>query len=152
MQYKWHTLPTWLIVWSKPNKIRNMMTVFSFCDKLDCLFNYEFSFVVWRKCKPCPSGKQTSFVCGSDNRTYSSACRLDYHNCVHNSLIKVNCKGFCPCKGKLDSSLPSFWIINFVNFSVEDEFLERSIYKFFCVKEKNSFPKVLRKKNNSSIE
>ncbi|XP_055312590.1 proteoglycan Cow [Sitodiplosis mosellana] len=51
-----------------------------------------------KKCKPCPSGKQTSFVCGSDNRTYSSGCRLDYHNCVHNSPIKVNCKGFCPCK------------------------------------------------------
>lgn len=52
-----------------------------------------------KKCRTCPNTKQ-SFVCGADNRTYSSACRLDYHNCVHNSMIKVSCKGFCPCKGE----------------------------------------------------
>ncbi|XP_058467357.1 proteoglycan Cow isoform X2 [Malaya genurostris] len=49
------------------------------------------------KCKPCPVVKPT-FLCGSDNRTYSSLCRMDYHNCIHGSLIKVSCKGFCPCK------------------------------------------------------
>ncbi|XP_055524695.1 proteoglycan Cow isoform X2 [Wyeomyia smithii] len=52
-------------------------------------------------CKPCPVVKPT-FLCGSDNRTYSSLCRLDYHNCIHGSVIKVSCKGFCPCK---DSSV-----------------------------------------------
>ncbi|KAL1381053.1 hypothetical protein pipiens_013743 [Culex pipiens pipiens] len=50
-------------------------------------------------CKPCPVVKPT-FMCGSDNRTYSSLCRLEYHNCIHGSLVKVNCKGFCPCKGE----------------------------------------------------
>lgn len=48
-------------------------------------------------CKPCPVVKPT-FLCGSDNRTYSSLCRLDYHNCIHHSSIRVMCKGFCPCK------------------------------------------------------
>ncbi|KFB43316.1 AGAP003400-PA-like protein [Anopheles sinensis] len=50
-------------------------------------------------CKPCPVVKPT-FLCGSDNRTYSSLCRLEYHNCIHVSEVKVSCKGFCPCKGK----------------------------------------------------
>uniref|UniRef100_A0AAG5CTP2 Proteoglycan Cow n=1 Tax=Anopheles atroparvus TaxID=41427 RepID=A0AAG5CTP2_ANOAO len=48
-------------------------------------------------CKPCPVVKPT-FLCGSDNRTYSSLCRLEYHNCIHVSEVKVSCKGFCPCK------------------------------------------------------
>lgn len=49
-------------------------------------------------CKPCPVVKPT-FLCGADNRTYSSLCRLDYHNCIHQTSIRVTCKGFCPCKG-----------------------------------------------------
>ncbi|XP_018321809.1 proteoglycan Cow [Agrilus planipennis] len=48
-------------------------------------------------CKPCPVVKPT-FLCGVDNRTYSSLCRLEYHNCIHQTAIKVVCKGFCPCK------------------------------------------------------
>ncbi|XP_058061606.1 proteoglycan Cow isoform X2 [Anopheles bellator] len=48
-------------------------------------------------CKPCPVVKPT-FLCGNDNRTYSSLCRLEYHNCIHASEVKVKCKGFCPCK------------------------------------------------------
>ncbi|XP_022179453.1 proteoglycan Cow isoform X1 [Myzus persicae] len=53
------------------------------------------------RCNPCPVMKPT-FLCGSDNRTYSSLCRLDYHNCLHTTNIKVNCKGFCPCKEQED--------------------------------------------------
>ncbi|KAL3278370.1 hypothetical protein HHI36_013699 [Cryptolaemus montrouzieri] len=48
-------------------------------------------------CKPCPVVKPT-FLCGTDNRTYSSLCRLDYHNCIHHTTIQLGCKGFCPCK------------------------------------------------------
>ncbi|KRT78256.1 HLH domain-containing protein [Oryctes borbonicus] len=48
-------------------------------------------------CNACPVAKP-SFLCGSDNRTYSSWCRLDYHNCIHHTSIQVSCKGFCPCK------------------------------------------------------
>lgn len=48
-------------------------------------------------CKPCPVVKPI-FLCGADNRTYSSLCRLDYHNCIHHTSIRVACKGFCPCK------------------------------------------------------
>ncbi|XP_037026728.1 proteoglycan Cow isoform X2 [Bradysia coprophila] len=55
-------------------------------------------------CKPCPVTKP-SFLCGVDNRTYSSVCRLDYHNCIHGTAIKVLCKGFCPCKDRKDSNL-----------------------------------------------
>ncbi|EAA07303.6 AGAP003400-PA [Anopheles gambiae str. PEST] len=50
-------------------------------------------------CKPCPVVKPT-YLCGSDNWTYSSLCRLEYHNCIHTTEVKVNCMGFCPCKGK----------------------------------------------------
>ncbi|XP_059621084.1 proteoglycan Cow [Phlebotomus argentipes] len=52
-------------------------------------------------CKLCPVTKPT-FMCGSDNRTYSSLCRLDYHNCIHATAIKVACKGFCPCRDTND--------------------------------------------------
>ncbi|CAG2059203.1 unnamed protein product [Timema podura] len=51
----------------------------------------------FRRCTPCPVVKPT-FLCGTDNRTYSSLCRLDYHNCIHQTAIRVSCKGFCPCK------------------------------------------------------
>ncbi|XP_036224667.2 proteoglycan Cow isoform X1 [Bactrocera oleae] len=52
-------------------------------------------------CKPCPVAKPT-FLCGADNRTYSSLCRLDYHNCIHSTTIRIACKGFCPCKENMD--------------------------------------------------
>lgn len=52
-------------------------------------------------CKPCPVAKPT-FLCGADNRTYSSLCRLDYHNCIHSTSIRIACKGFCPCKDPSD--------------------------------------------------
>ncbi|XP_004530080.1 proteoglycan Cow isoform X3 [Ceratitis capitata] len=52
-------------------------------------------------CKPCPVAKPT-FLCGADNRTYSSLCRLDYHNCIHSTSIRIACKGFCPCKENAD--------------------------------------------------
>ncbi|XP_042901447.1 proteoglycan Cow [Parasteatoda tepidariorum] len=48
-------------------------------------------------CIPCPVLKP-DFVCGSDNHTYSSVCRLEFRNCMHKVSVKVNCKGFCPCK------------------------------------------------------
>ncbi|CAH0605666.1 unnamed protein product [Chrysodeixis includens] len=41
-----------------------------------------------------------SFLCGSDNRTYSSLCRLDLHNCVRRGArpVRLACRGFCPCR------------------------------------------------------
>ncbi|KAL1500946.1 hypothetical protein ABEB36_006360 [Hypothenemus hampei] len=57
-----------------------------------------------KACRACPVIKPT-FLCGSDNRTYSSLCRLDYHNCIHQTIIKVSCKGFCPCKDTSDQKL-----------------------------------------------
>ncbi|CAH1967410.1 unnamed protein product [Acanthoscelides obtectus] len=55
-------------------------------------------------CKACPVVKPV-FLCGSDNRTYSSLCRLDYHNCIHHTSIRVVCKGFCPCKDNNDDRI-----------------------------------------------
>ncbi|KZC08962.1 Testican-2 [Dufourea novaeangliae] len=49
------------------------------------------------KCQECPVVKPT-FLCGSDNRTYSSPCRLEYHNCIHHTSVRIACKGFCSCK------------------------------------------------------
>lgn len=48
-------------------------------------------------CRPCPVVKPV-FLCGADNRTYSSLCRLQYHNCIHHTHVSIGCKGFCPCK------------------------------------------------------
>ena len=50
-------------------------------------------------CNPCPVIKP-EFICGSDNATYSSVCRLDFHNCVHKTDVKLECTGFCPCRRK----------------------------------------------------
>lgn len=66
-------------------------------------FNVEFcsdELFKFSNCKPCPVSKPL-FLCGSDNKTYSSFCRLDYHNCLHDTQIKVSCKGFCPCQGNI---------------------------------------------------
>lgn len=49
------------------------------------------------ECKVCPSVARTNFYCATDNFTYSSLCRLRFHNCVHDLDVKVLCKGFCPC-------------------------------------------------------
>lgn len=49
-----------------------------------------------KKCTPCPVIKPT-YICGTDNNTYSSLCRLEYANCMHDSDVKLACKGFCPC-------------------------------------------------------
>ncbi|XP_044011138.1 proteoglycan Cow isoform X1 [Aphidius gifuensis] len=53
------------------------------------------------KCQECPVVKP-NFLCGIDNRTYSSPCRLDYHNCIHHTSVHIACIGFCPCKGGSD--------------------------------------------------
>lgn len=77
-------------------------------EKLICEpFQYDkwnFSPVKSSNCKPCPVDKPM-FLCGSDNKTYSSLCRLDYHNCLHETKIKVSCEGFCPCNGELGGGL-----------------------------------------------
>lgn len=52
------------------------------------------------RCQECPVVKP-NFLCGIDNRTYSSPCRLDYHNCIHHTSVHIACIGFCPCKGKI---------------------------------------------------
>ena len=52
--------------------------------------------MVYRKCTPCPVVKP-NYICGTDNTTYSSLCKLDYANCMHDSNTQVACKGFCPC-------------------------------------------------------
>jgi len=49
-----------------------------------------------KQCPSCPVVRPT-FLCGSDNRTYSSLCRLHYHNCIHDAVVRIACKGFCPC-------------------------------------------------------
>lgn len=62
-------------------------------------------------CPPCPStnseyghsskfshqNHQNQVICGSDNASYSSSCRLDFHNCVHGTEVRFACFGFCPC-------------------------------------------------------
>lgn len=51
------------------------------------------------RCVGCGGAARAAFLCGSDNRTYSSLCRLDLHNCVHRALppVRLACRGFCPC-------------------------------------------------------
>lgn len=49
------------------------------------------------KCPPCSVFK-ADYICGTDNQTYSSECRLQYHNCRQRVSVQISCKGFCPCK------------------------------------------------------
>ncbi|KAG4072900.1 hypothetical protein HA402_006580 [Bradysia odoriphaga] len=76
----------------------DFVTLFPLITQINC------NDFINSSCKPCPVTKP-SFLCGVDNRTYSSVCRLDYHNCIHGTAIKVLCKGFCPCKDRMDSNL-----------------------------------------------
>lgn len=52
------------------------------------------------RCVGCGARGRADFLCGSDNRTYSSLCRLDLHNCVRRPLrpVRLVCRGFCPCR------------------------------------------------------
>lgn len=58
----------------------------------------ESTYESQNPCIPCPVLKP-EFVCGSDNHTYSSVCRMEFRNCMHKVSVTVTCKGFCPCKG-----------------------------------------------------
>ncbi|KAL6431968.1 hypothetical protein ACFW04_007418 [Cataglyphis niger] len=67
--------------------------------------NFHDTYIViiqkrFSQCQECPVVKPT-FLCGNDNRTYSSPCRLEYHNCIHHTSVHIACKGFCPCKVKI---------------------------------------------------
>lgn len=55
---------------------------------------YNHSRIV--QCPSCPIGRG-HLLCGSNNITYSSMCRLEFHNCIHNSNVKFSCFGYCPC-------------------------------------------------------
>lgn len=85
----------------------------------------------FRRCKTCPIVKPV-FLCGSDNRTYSSLCRLDYHNCLHRSHVKITCKGFCPCKGENLSRSNRFLLIILLLYLLPSDSLVCSshIYSF----------------------
>lgn len=61
------------------------------------LLNFQI-ILLSARCKPCSSVK-ASFLCGTDNHTYSSICRLNYYNCVQSLDVRKVCNGFCPCKG-----------------------------------------------------
>ncbi|KAF9799100.1 hypothetical protein SFRURICE_008610 [Spodoptera frugiperda] len=52
-----------------------------------------------KRCVGCGGRARAQFLCGSDNRTYSSLCRLDLHNCVRRGArpVRLACRGFCPC-------------------------------------------------------
>ncbi|KAJ2952261.1 hypothetical protein O0L34_g4538 [Tuta absoluta] len=55
------------------------------------------------RCVGCGGASRGAFLCGSDNRTYSSLCRLDLHNCVRRPAppVTMACRGFCPCPAPL---------------------------------------------------
>ncbi|KAG5673696.1 hypothetical protein PVAND_003719 [Polypedilum vanderplanki] len=51
-----------------------------------------------RICERCPDANLVvSFICGNDDKTYSSLCQLDYQNCLRGTNVKISCTGFCPC-------------------------------------------------------
>ncbi|XP_061710702.1 proteoglycan Cow [Cydia pomonella] len=59
-----------------------------------------------QRCVGCGSVPRAQFLCGSDNRTYSSLCRLDLHNCVRRPAppVALACRGFCPCRRRAQDS------------------------------------------------
>ncbi|CAG4914309.1 unnamed protein product [Colias eurytheme] len=60
------------------------------------------------RCVGCAGASRAMFLCGSDNRTYSSLCRLDLHNCVHRPRppVRLACAGFCPCERAAPAPAP----------------------------------------------
>lgn len=114
-------------------------------------FAFFFSILLFndRSCKPCPV-VSPSFLCGSDNHTYSSYCRLDYHNCIHEANVKIACKGFCPCRGNwvikfqfLFCYFYSLFLFHNFIYSIKDQHQVLqyfSILTFICNKKKNYFP------------
>ncbi|XP_062963982.1 testican-3 isoform X3 [Cynocephalus volans] len=54
-------------------------------------------------CKQCPMA-YSSPICGSDGRTYSSQCKLEYQACVLGKQISVKCEGRCPCSSNKSTS------------------------------------------------
>uniref|UniRef100_A0A3P8XMM4 SPARC (osteonectin), cwcv and kazal like domains proteoglycan 3 n=1 Tax=Esox lucius TaxID=8010 RepID=A0A3P8XMM4_ESOLU len=48
-------------------------------------------------CERCPV-VHPSPVCGTDQRTYPTKCKLDYQACVSGKQISVKCSGQCPCQ------------------------------------------------------
>ncbi|XP_030035723.2 proteoglycan Cow isoform X2 [Manduca sexta] len=60
------------------------------------------------RCVGCGARSRGQFLCGSDNRTYSSLCRLDLHNCVHRARrpVTLACRGFCPCAAPPPAAAP----------------------------------------------
>ncbi|CAH0703085.1 unnamed protein product [Spodoptera exigua] len=61
-----------------------------------------------KRCVGCGAGARAQFLCGSDNRTYSSLCRLDLHNCVRRAArpVRLACRGFCPCAPRAPAPEP----------------------------------------------
>ncbi|CAG9795115.1 unnamed protein product [Diatraea saccharalis] len=67
--------------------------------RLDTSAETEQDSSAGSRCVGCPARGRAEFLCGSDNRTYSSLCRLDLHNCVRRTIrpVRLACRGFCPC-------------------------------------------------------
>ncbi|XP_047984449.1 LOW QUALITY PROTEIN: proteoglycan Cow [Leguminivora glycinivorella] len=63
------------------------------------------------RCVGCGSVPRAQFLCGSDNRTYSSLCRLDLHNCVRRPAppVALACRGFCPCRRRAQDAAHDDW-------------------------------------------
>ncbi|KAG8191178.1 hypothetical protein JTE90_011862 [Oedothorax gibbosus] len=93
-------------------------------------------------CIPCPVLKP-DFVCGSDNHTYSSVCRMEFRNCMHRASVAVSCKGFCPCKNAKNDDDKN------KEFQMKDRW-NRYMNKYQNTVKKPTSPPKSPKKNHSS--
>lgn len=82
---------------SKKSKTKEHNTDKVFWEKGEETDKDDSTYESQNPCIPCPVLKP-EFVCGSDNHTYSSVCRMEFRNCMHKVSVTVSCKGFCPCK------------------------------------------------------
>ncbi|KAH9419811.1 Calcium ion binding [Dermatophagoides pteronyssinus] len=57
------------------------------------------------QCPSCPFSHGSQVICGTDNSTYSSMCRIEYHNCIHGFDVRFACFGFCPCSKLIQTKM-----------------------------------------------
>lgn len=108
--YLYHFRNALKISSSKKSKTKEHNTDKVFWEKGEEAEKDDSTYESQNPCIPCPVLKP-EFVCGSDNHTYSSVCRMEFRNCMHKVSVTVSCKGFCPCKGKKRMLLLYFCII-----------------------------------------
>lgn len=91
------------------------------------------------KCPSCPFS-HGQMICGTDNVTYSSMCRIEFHNCIHESRVRFACFGFCPCSQAYHRKFYRPGIIkeDDEKNSIKKQFVKESLMNFVMLHDKQN--------------